>query len=247
MDLENRYIVFKRADAEKYLSNDLKDELSNALAAINYGRQLNGKSPLSGLHIESGWPEYEPTKAALLARINNETPDWEAPARRSDHDVRIGGPGSIPQDTLDQWDRDAKEQLDRQMRQDILGERIKDRRTFERIAELYNVMMCSAERVIDVNGEHVGYKIKTGAVHNLLGVLKGMYLNAFIPNELPNAVTVLTDAAIDKLLGERDAAVEAADALAEKIAKLENLDVGGHDSGNDPWANALNGVSQEAA
>lgn len=127
----------------------------------------------------------EDIQAAELARSRFNTEKRTPPGVESSG--RIGGPGSIPQDTLDQWDRDAKEQLDRQMRKDILRERKKDRRTFERIAELYNVMMCSAERVIDANGEHVGYKIKTGAVHNLLGVLKGQYLNAFIPSDLPKA------------------------------------------------------------
>jgi N6-adenosine-specific RNA methylase IME4 len=52
--------------------------------------------------------------------------------------------------------------------------------------------------------------------------------------------------ACDELMRERDEAVEMADKLAEKIARLESIDIGEHSSGNDPWQNALDGVSQEA-
>ena len=49
----------------------------------------------------------------------------------------------------------------------------------------------------------------------------------------------------DQLMAERDAAEEMCDKLAEKIARLEGLDIGEHSSGNCPWTNALNGENQE--
>lgn len=51
--------------------------------------------------------------------------------------------------------------------------------------------------------------------------------------------------ACDQLMTERDAAIEMADKLAEKIARLEGLEIGEHSSGNCPWTNALEGVNAE--
>lgn len=49
----------------------------------------------------------------------------------------------------------------------------------------------------------------------------------------------------DQVMTERDEAIEMCDKLAEKIARLEGLDIGEHSSWNCPWTNALNGENQE--
>lgn len=239
MELENRYIVIKRTDL-KYLCDELKFALDNVLATITYGRQLNGKPPLSGLHIESDWPEYESTKAALLARINGaaetleniqaeelsrsrfntekrtppgvessghsevlKKPDgapikqWCSALRRDCErncptaclavmeDMRIGGPGSIPQETLAAWDRDAKEQLESQTLRDTLAQKIELEKLLNDVSETFKVMMCSAGVYTDADDTVTAYKINTGAAHRMLTLLRRKCLNVFIPNNLP--------------------------------------------------------------
>lgn len=43
----------------------------------------------------------------------------------------------------------------------------------------------------------------------------------------------------DQLMTERDNAEEKADELAACIAALLGIDIGEHNSGNDPWRNAI--------
>ncbi len=52
--------------------------------------------------------------------------------------------------------------------------------------------------------------------------------------------------ACNQVMAERDAAIEMADKLAEKLAELQGIDIGEHTSGNCPWTNAFNGESAEA-
>lgn len=53
------------------------------------------------------------------------------------------------------------------------------------------------------------------------------------------------DSDCEKALKERDEAVEMCDKLAARIADMDDLDIGEHSSGNCPWQNALDGISQE--
>ena len=111
--------------------------------------------------------ELEKIQAAELARsrFNNAAPTG-----------RIGGPGSIPADVEAEWDRDAKEQLEEMAAKDAL----------KQIAKHYKVMMCSAQVFIGgLDKVVVGYKIKTGAVHEILGILKRFDSSVFLPAKLP--------------------------------------------------------------
>ena len=68
-ELENRYIVIKRADAKKYLSRDHHEELSLIEANICADRMLDERPPLDALVIEKDWPEYETVLQLLSDRI----------------------------------------------------------------------------------------------------------------------------------------------------------------------------------
>lgn len=73
MNLENRYLVIKRADIEKYLGFGAQEMLAGVANTIEDARQADKRSPLECVVIESDWPEYEPTISALETRIDTET------------------------------------------------------------------------------------------------------------------------------------------------------------------------------
>ena len=56
--LEDRYVVLKIKDIEKYLHDrDLK-ELNLILTLISAGREADGKQVLEAIVVEKDWPEY---------------------------------------------------------------------------------------------------------------------------------------------------------------------------------------------
>lgn len=72
MKIENRYLVLKRSDIEKYINLDTQIHLANIFQAIEYNRHDEGRSPLECIVIESDWPEYKPTLSALETRVDTE-------------------------------------------------------------------------------------------------------------------------------------------------------------------------------
>lgn len=74
MKRENRYLVFKHADVLKHLSLADQLELARIACIVDSGRHLAGKEDLACIIIESDWPEYGPTWAALEARVDAEAP-----------------------------------------------------------------------------------------------------------------------------------------------------------------------------
>jgi len=65
-----RYLVAKIKDANKYLTPCERDRLEHLIAKCNCGRLDDGKRCLECVVIESDWPEYEPTWAAIAARMD---------------------------------------------------------------------------------------------------------------------------------------------------------------------------------
>ena len=66
---EERYIVFKLSDVEKYLTAADRTYLAMMKNEIDAGRDCANKPPFKGLIVESDWPEYEPTWWAIEARV----------------------------------------------------------------------------------------------------------------------------------------------------------------------------------
>lgn len=72
MDRENRYLVIKRSDlrmAENLLTPEAFKALETLEKMSNQVRANNGKPPLCCVVVESDWPEYEPTWAAIEKRV----------------------------------------------------------------------------------------------------------------------------------------------------------------------------------
>lgn len=65
---EERYIVFKVSDVERYLTDADRAYLAMMKSEIDAGRDCANKPPFKGLIVESDWPEYEPTWRAIEAR-----------------------------------------------------------------------------------------------------------------------------------------------------------------------------------
>lgn len=71
-NLENRYLVIKFNDINKYLTPDEKESLFFHAKTIDIYRKETGKSPIEAIVIESDWPEYKAACSMLEERINNE-------------------------------------------------------------------------------------------------------------------------------------------------------------------------------
>lgn len=70
---EPRYIVFKLTDIEKYLSVGQLNDLMRIGDAIAASRSYHGKPPFNAVVVEQDWPEFEPTWAAIEARMVGQT------------------------------------------------------------------------------------------------------------------------------------------------------------------------------
>ena len=66
---EDRYIVFKLSDVERYLTDKDRAHLAMMKREIDAGRDCANKPPFKGLIVEADWPEYEPTWRAIAARV----------------------------------------------------------------------------------------------------------------------------------------------------------------------------------
>jgi hypothetical protein len=71
---EDRYIVFKLSDVERYLTDADRAHLAMMKNEIDAGRDCANKPPFKGLIVESDWPEYEPTWEAIEARVTGALP-----------------------------------------------------------------------------------------------------------------------------------------------------------------------------
>lgn len=70
--LEDRYVVLKIKDIEKYLHDrDLK-ELNLISTLISTGREADGKQALEAIVVEKDWPEYGIVYSMLERRVNTE-------------------------------------------------------------------------------------------------------------------------------------------------------------------------------
>ena len=67
---ETRYVVFKLADAKKALTaGDMLDLVCMGTKIEAYRKQ-RGAKPIKCVVVESDWPEYEPTWAAIAKRVD---------------------------------------------------------------------------------------------------------------------------------------------------------------------------------
>ncbi|MFZ1872212.1 MAG: hypothetical protein WAU54_05405 [Chania sp.] len=70
MQRENRYIVIKEADAQRYLGSLNYRVLHTIADSVERGRKTQGKEPLQCVVVESDWPEYEPVWAMIETRMD---------------------------------------------------------------------------------------------------------------------------------------------------------------------------------
>lgn len=75
MERENRYIVVKIKDAKAALSEDDYNHLRMLGTFVADWRAEQNKPALECVVVESDWPEYEPTWAAIAARMDALTPN----------------------------------------------------------------------------------------------------------------------------------------------------------------------------
>jgi len=70
---ENRYIVLKLTDIEKYLDDDRRKLLDFIAGNIRDGRLLEEKPTFKCVVVEQDWPEYEPTWQAIERRVTGKS------------------------------------------------------------------------------------------------------------------------------------------------------------------------------
>jgi hypothetical protein len=68
---ERRYIVIKLKDAALYLSAEEKTALNRICEIVALGREMQHRPKLECVCVESDWPEYGPTWAAIEARMSS--------------------------------------------------------------------------------------------------------------------------------------------------------------------------------
>lgn len=66
---ELRYMVMKWKDVDVYLSPEESETLLALSSKICKSRQTDGKIPFNAVVVEQDWPEFEPTWAAIEARM----------------------------------------------------------------------------------------------------------------------------------------------------------------------------------
>lgn len=69
-ELQDRYVVVKAQDIDKYLNDAEKAALDGILYKINTLRARDNKYPVQGVFISDSFVEYEGVKTVLLNRIN---------------------------------------------------------------------------------------------------------------------------------------------------------------------------------
>lgn len=72
---ENRYIVLKRSDIDRYLSMESKRELLEICEQLQQGRLNDDRADLKCVIVESDWPEYEAVWDMIESRILCEKED----------------------------------------------------------------------------------------------------------------------------------------------------------------------------
>lgn len=66
---EYKYMVLKATDIEGALNDEQKRLLDYLGSLITKHRTEKGKAPMECVVVEHDWPEYEPTWAAIEARV----------------------------------------------------------------------------------------------------------------------------------------------------------------------------------
>ena len=92
---EDRYIVFKLSDVERYLTDADRTYLAMMKNEIDAGRDCANKPPFKGLIVESDWPEYEPTWKAIEARVTGAQPAPSIPDTHNDMVVGLDYQGAM--------------------------------------------------------------------------------------------------------------------------------------------------------
>lgn len=76
MERENRYIVLKRKDIDKYLTDEGKEELENIITALAIAKQPDIDTGATGeidcVVVEKDWPMYEATWVMIEKWVNGD-------------------------------------------------------------------------------------------------------------------------------------------------------------------------------
>lgn len=75
MKREHRYIVIKLTDARMALNEAEKLALDTICKQVEHYRAFANKKPLDCVVVESDWPEFEPTWAAIEQRVDGPQPN----------------------------------------------------------------------------------------------------------------------------------------------------------------------------
>lgn len=69
---EQRYFVLKLKDMRDALSDEQRNTLYDLWRRVEGYRVARSKPPLECVVVEKDWPEYEPTWAAIAARMDSQ-------------------------------------------------------------------------------------------------------------------------------------------------------------------------------
>jgi len=70
---EDRYLILKRKDLEKYLTEEDKIQLNFIRSKVFVGRREEGKEPMNAVVVEQDWPEFETVWSMIEKRVESES------------------------------------------------------------------------------------------------------------------------------------------------------------------------------
>lgn len=85
---EQRYIVIKQSDMQRYLSAADREQIDRLCGVIRAGREADGRGNQLSAVVEHDWPEYEIVWAMLRARLAGHTNPLER-LRRQAEDLKV--------------------------------------------------------------------------------------------------------------------------------------------------------------
>lgn len=77
MQRETRYVVLKLKDIDAFLNAEERLKLHSICEKIRIGRSVTGRRRLDCIVVESDWPEYGSTLAAIELRVLQEQCEHE--------------------------------------------------------------------------------------------------------------------------------------------------------------------------
>ncbi len=95
MKREDRYLVFKMKDVEKYLTTEGINQLMYLELDVTTERKADGKKPLQCVVVEKDWPMYEDTWEQIENWVHEQVGSGDLPDNDSNRNTAPRDPRNM--------------------------------------------------------------------------------------------------------------------------------------------------------